>query len=60
MAPYLDWLNHYIIRKRGEDFKKMKPFLKWAGGKYKIIDRVLDALPKGEQLIACYQSTEAS
>ena len=29
----------------------MKPFLKWAGGKYKIIDRVLDALPKGKKLI---------
>lgn len=31
----------------------MKPFLKWAGGKYKIIDTVLSALPpgKGKNLI---------
>lgn len=26
----------------------MKPFLKWAGGKYKIIDRVLSTLPPGQ------------
>lgn len=26
----------------------MKPFLKWAGGKYKIIDRVVSALPPGQ------------
>lgn len=29
----------------------MKPFLKWAGGKYKIIDRVKDKLPAGRRLI---------
>lgn len=29
----------------------MKPFLKWAGSKYKIIDRVLDALPAAEKLV---------
>ena len=27
----------------------MKPFLKWAGGKYKIIDRVREKLPNGAQ-----------
>jgi DNA adenine methylase len=37
----------------------MKPFLKWAGGKYKIIDRVLDALPKGEQLIEPFAGSGA-
>jgi len=29
----------------------MKPFLKWAGGKYKIIDKILEALPGGTRLI---------
>ena len=29
----------------------MKPFLKWAGGKFRIIDRVRLALPKGKRLV---------
>lgn len=29
----------------------MKPFLKWAGGKYKIIDRIRSSLPEGGRLI---------
>ena len=29
----------------------MKPFLKWAGGKYKIIDKVREKLPNGSRLI---------
>ena len=29
----------------------MKPFLKWAGGKYRIINRILETLPKGKKLI---------
>ncbi len=29
----------------------MKPFLKWAGGKYKIIEKVKDKLPQGTRLI---------
>lgn len=37
----------------------MKPFLKWAGGKYKIIDRVLKELPKGERLIEPFAGSGA-
>lgn len=29
----------------------MKPFLKWAGNKYPIMDRILDVLPPGRRLI---------
>lgn len=30
---------------------KNKPFLKWAGGKFKIINRILTELPEGKRLI---------
>lgn len=28
-----------------------KPFLKWAGGKYRLLDRILQALPAGKRLV---------
>lgn len=31
--------------------QSIKPFLKWAGGKYRILDRVLATLPPGRRLI---------
>ncbi len=36
-------------RESGEAF--VRPFLKWAGGKYQIIDRVFAQLPPGKRLI---------
>jgi DNA adenine methylase len=33
------------------DISDMKPFLKWAGSKYKIIDRITRSLPPGNRLI---------
>ena len=37
----------------------MKPFLKWAGGKYKIIDRIQRALPNGRRLIEPFAGSGA-
>lgn len=37
----------------------MKPFLKWAGSKYKIMDRILDTLPKGKRLIEPFAGSGA-
>jgi DNA adenine methylase len=41
------------------EYLRVKPFLKWAGSKYKIIDRVLDALPNGDQLIEPFAGSGA-
>lgn len=37
----------------------MKPFLKWAGNKYKILDKILPLLPKGDRLIEPFVGTGA-
>jgi DNA adenine methylase len=37
----------------------MKPFLKWAGGKYRIIDRIRAALPPGNRLIEPFAGSGA-
>ncbi len=37
----------------------MKPFLKWAGGKYKIIDHILKSLPKGDLLVEPFAGSGA-
>ena len=41
--PADDRAFHVVQKKE----KAVKPFLKWAGGKYKIIDRVREKLPNG-------------
>ena len=30
---------------------RMRPFLKWAGGKYRMVDRITAVLPKGQRLV---------
>jgi DNA adenine methylase len=37
----------------------MKPFLKWAGSKYKIMNRILETLPKGQRLIEPFAGSGA-
>jgi DNA adenine methylase len=34
-----------------EDVKHMRPFLKWAGGKYRLIERIQEKLPPGKRLL---------
>ena len=36
-------------RPAGTDF--CRPFLKWAGGKYRLLPRILEALPAGTRLV---------
>jgi hypothetical protein len=33
------------------DFVRRKPFLKWAGGKYRILDKILRELPAGSRFV---------
>ena len=33
------------------DTKKVRPFLKWAGGKYELFEKIDNALPDGNLLI---------
>lgn len=37
----------------------MKPFLKWAGNKYRIVDRIRSLLPPGQQLIEPFAGSAA-
>lgn len=37
----------------------MKPFLKWAGSKYKIVERIKDSLPPGRRLIEPFAGSGA-
>lgn len=38
---------------------KIRPFLKWPGGKFRLIDRIRDYLPKGQQLIEPFLGSAA-
>lgn len=37
----------------------MKPFLKWAGGKYKLVELIKSTLPEGNRLIEPFVGTGA-
>lgn len=37
----------------------MKPFLKWAGGKYRLVERIKDQLPPGQRLVEPFAGSGA-
>ena len=41
--------SHSSERSAGQNYRR--PFLKWAGGKGKVLDQIFAALPPGERLI---------
>lgn len=38
---------------------KIRPFLKWAGNKYRVIDRIVDMLPPGTRLVEPFAGSAA-
>lgn len=49
---------HKPMTRVGEKHR-MKPFLKWAGSKYRILDRILGQLPSGDRLIEPFAGSAA-
>jgi DNA adenine methylase len=39
--------------------ERLRPFLKWAGGKFRVLDRILPALPDGARLIEPFAGSAA-
>jgi len=52
-----------VVKSKSNNTKKItvntRPFLKWAGNKYRIIDRVRAALPAGKCLIEPFAGSGA-
>ena len=39
--------------------ERIRPFLKWAGGKFRVLDRILSVLPDGTRLIEPFAGSAA-
>ncbi|ECC4541329.1 Dam family site-specific DNA-(adenine-N6)-methyltransferase [Salmonella enterica] len=53
-VPVMRWIGERIVKTicvSDAPVARTKPFLKWAGGKYSVIDDVLAHLPSGRRLI---------
>ncbi|WP_049265017.1 DNA adenine methylase, partial [Salmonella enterica] len=53
-VPVMRWIGRRLLNglsKNAAPAARTKPFLKWAGGKYRVIDDVLAHLPSGRRLI---------
>lgn len=44
---------------RGTAGRRLRPFLKWAGGKYSLLDRLLPLLPEGNRLVEPFAGSGA-
>ena len=47
------------VKSTSNNKNNIRPFLKWAGNKYRIIDRVREALPQGKRLIEPFAGSAA-
>ena len=48
-----------MLQKSNKNNNNIRPFLKWAGNKYRIIDRIKKELPKGKRLIEPFAGSAA-
>jgi len=49
----------FMLQKSNKNNNNIRPFLKWAGNKYRIIDRIKKELPKGKRLIEPFAGSAA-
>ena len=47
------------VEKLSDEIVPLRPFLKWAGNKYRIMDRIKDLLPQGNRLIEPFVGSAA-
>ena len=48
-----------VVARNSADTQSIRPFLKWAGNKYRIINRIKQLLPKGSRLIEPFSGSGA-
>ncbi|EHN5988912.1 Dam family site-specific DNA-(adenine-N6)-methyltransferase [Salmonella enterica] len=53
-VPVMRWIGERLLKSLSKNLApavRTKPFLKWAGGKFSVIDEVLAHMPRGRRLI---------
>lgn len=46
-------------KRKQQNQPSVRPFLKWAGGKFRLVDKILAALPDGKRLIEPFSGAAA-
>lgn len=59
MAGVPEPASTHAMATRNASTSRLRPFLKWAGNKYRIIDRILAVLPQGARLIEPFAGSAA-